>query len=94
MEQQLVKQQSIELYRKLLASIERYRRLLDKSTDEAQRREIFQLLSDQQRRVRTDQIRLLLADRTAEINSWFDFPTSPQSLTTDYLQQANSRNSS
>jgi hypothetical protein len=86
MEQQLVKQESIELYRRLLESIERYRRLLDKSTDEAQRREIFQLLSDQQERVRTDQIRLLLADRTAEINSWFDFPPSPQSLTTDYLQ--------
>ena len=52
MEQQLVKQQSSELYRKLLESIERYRRLLDKSTDEAQRREIFQLLSDQQEHVR------------------------------------------
>jgi hypothetical protein len=35
-------------------NIERFRRLVDKSTDEAQRRRIFKSLSEEQERFKTD----------------------------------------
>ena len=62
-------------------NIERFRRLVDKCTDEAQRRRIFKSLSEEQERFKTDANEKTLAERAVKKsrrNLQFDQDIAPE----------------